>query len=213
MRGTVWFFLSAWLLVIAPALAAGDEEGFSRPGMYVGAGVTYATDIFEGQLEDAVGFPVDVDPSLGAHGVLGYRVLPFLAGEIQYEWVDEFSIAVSGVDSAALEAQALTGNLKLYLPLWRFQPYFLAGAGFARWKIEDKLGFGFSDDDISFAGRAGLGMDVYLTRNIVVNGGANVLLSNQSVALPMGDVDYLFYVSAGGGLQYRFSGLLPFVDD
>lgn len=199
------------LLVIAPALARAGEgaQEYTQPGPYLGVGVTYARDIFESEVERAFGVPVDVDPSLGAHAIIGYRWLSFLATELEYEWIDNFDVAVAGIDVLTLSAQTLTANVKAILPLWRVQPYLLAGAGATRWEIEDQLGLGISDNEIAFAGRAGVGFDFHLARSVVLNTHAGVVLTTQSVdGLPGGDIGHLFYlVSAGAGLQYNFSGL------
>jgi hypothetical protein len=64
-----------------------------------------------------------------------------------------------------------------------------------------------SSGETAFAGRAGAGIDVYLTRNIVLNAGASAVLTDTSLNSPVpggDDIDYLFYITAGGGLQYRF---------
>ena len=203
------------LLLVAPGLVRADEGSneFARPGSYLGGGFSYGIDIFENEIEDAFGVPVDVDTSLGAHAVLGYRWLPFLATEIEYEWIDDFDVAVAGTDAFRLGAQTLTANIKVILPIWRVQPFLLAGAGGTRWEINDQLGLGISGNEISWAARAGGGIDFHLTRNIVLNTNASVVLTTLSIDdLPAGDIDNLFYVSAGAGLQYRFSGFFGIGD-
>ncbi len=52
-----------------------------------------------------------------------------------------------------------------------------------------------------------MGVDLYLTRNIVLNAGANLVLANTRVdfrAVGGDKFDYLFYIAAGASLQYRF---------
>ena len=54
-----------------------------------------------------------------------------------------------------------------------------------------------------FAGRAGLGLDVYITPNIVLNAQGQIVLT--TVKKPdLGDIDDLNYVGFAAGLQYRF---------
>ena len=201
---------TAVALAMLPGAAAADEDDFSRSGVYFGVGGVYTQNgLVEDQVEDA--FPalnIDVDDSAGVSSVLGYRVLPFLATELQYEYVDGFDISASPFGKLlTVRAHTLTGNLKVIAPIWRVQPYLLAGVGLVRWDFDQKVaGLGISSGDTAFAGRAGGGVDLYLTRNIVLNAGANVVLSDTSIdAGPTGDdIDYLFYITAGGGLQYRF---------
>jgi hypothetical protein len=104
----------------------------------------------------------------------------------------------------------LTANLKAIAPIWRAHPYILVGAGFIRWEFDESGPAPdiFSSGETDFAGRAGAGIDFYLTRNIVLNAGANVVIANTSADFSSfsggDDFDYLLYISAGGGLQYRF---------
>ena len=55
----------------------------------------------------------------------------------------------------------------------------------------------------SAAGRAGLGLDLYITKNILVNTEASVVLTTLKKP-DVGDVDDLNYMSFAAGLQYRF---------
>ena len=207
----------AFALVLLPGFAAADDDGFSRSGPYIGIGGVYTQNgLIEDEFDDALpsGVDVDVDDSAGVNAVVGYRMLPWLAGELQYEYVDGYDVtAVSGPLKQTIEIKShvLTANLKAIVPIWRVHPYLLVGAGMVRWEFDEKgnvPGGLVSDGETDFAGRAGAGVDVYLTRNIVLNAGANVVLSNTTLGLgsiPGGDdVDFLFYTVAGGSLQYRF---------
>ncbi len=39
-------------------------------------------------------------------------MLPFLAVELEYQWISEFDIELSGVKAFSVEAHSLTANLK-----------------------------------------------------------------------------------------------------
>jgi len=99
-------------------------------------------------------------------------------------------------------------NLKLILPTWRFQPYLLLGVGGQYYDISassasESIGLDFSETGWSFAGRPAAGIDIYLTRSIVLNAElAGVLAAGNLSTIP--DVGDFFYISAGGGLQWRF---------
>lgn len=202
-------FSLATALVLLPGIGAAADDDFTRPGPYVGVGGVYTlNNLIEDQVEDAFpGVDVDVDDSAGVNAVVGYRMVSFLAAELQYEYVDGFDISAFGTKAITVRAHTFTGNLKVIAPIWRTQPYLLAGAGVVRWDFDDKLGVGISDGETAFAGRVGTGIDIFLTPNIVVNAGVDAVLTDTSLntSFPGGeDVDYLFYITAGGGLQYRF---------
>ena len=197
--------LLAILLVVLPGIASGDDdEGFSYSGFYVGVGGSYVTDTFEDDLSDALGVATDIKESWGVNAVLGYRILPFLAAEFEDEWIDEFDIKVLGINALSLEAQAFTANLKWLVPTWRIQPYLLTGVGVTRWKLTDKLGLGISETSTDFAGRLGAGLDVYITKHILVTAGASAVLSATDFSVAGQDVEPIFYVGGQAGIQYRF---------
>lgn len=200
----------ALVLGLAPTAALADEEGFSHGGLYFGAGGSYVTDTFESSLEDALddvvpgGVSVDIDESAGVNAVIGYRLLPFLAIEAEYEWIDDFDIKIDGVKAATLGANSGTVNLKWIVPTWRIQPYLLTGAGFTVWDFEDSLGLGLSETSTEFAGRLGLGLDLYLTHNLLLTAGANAVLTDTDFSIAGQNVSPIFYVGGQAGLQFRF---------
>lgn len=200
----------AAIVTLAPiAIVADEDEGFAHPGFYLGVGGSYVTDTFENSVQDAladagIGVSIDVDESWGANAVVGYRLLPFLAIEAEYEWIDEFDIRGNGTTVASLEAQSVTGNLKWIVPTWRIQPYLLTGLGATRWELEDDLGLGLSDTRWDLAGRLGLGLDLYLTHHLLLTAGANAVLTDTSVDLLGHEIRPFFYVGGQAGLQYRF---------
>jgi opacity protein-like surface antigen len=197
------------LLALAGALAGAGassaaDDDFTRRGAYVGVGGSYVSDVFEGEIEDALGVPVDVDPSGGVNAHVGYRLASFAALEAEYEWVDEFDIAVAGLDAASLEAHALTGNLKLIVPTWRIQPYLLLGLGAVRFELDEKLGLGLSEKDWALAGRAGVGVDVHLTRHLSLDVGASAVLTDEEVKVGASEINAIHFLSATAGLRFTF---------
>ncbi len=198
----------AILLVVLPGIAWGDDdEGFSHSGFYVGVGGSYVTDTFEDVLSDALGVSTDIKESWGVNAVLGYRILPFLAAEFEYEWIDEFDIKALGTTVASIETQAFTANLKWIVPTWRIQPYLLTGIGVARFKLTDKVNpppLKVSETTTDFAGRLGAGVDVYLTKHILLTVGASAVLTAIDFGPSGNEVDNIFYVGGQAGIQYRF---------
>ncbi|MEZ4218019.1 MAG: hypothetical protein R3E88_16145 [Myxococcota bacterium] len=204
-------------LLLAATARAGDG-GFARTGAYIGAGGTWVTDVFEDDVADfasgLAGTNVDVDihDTWGATALLGYRALPFLAVEAQYEYVDDFGVDASGAGVSGrvdLRGHVLTGNLKLVLPTWRIQPYVLAGLGVVWYRASggiSGLGAAVFEDDRAFAGRVGAGVDLVLSESWLLQVGASAVLTTEELSsnATAEDLDGIHYVGAGATLQYRF---------
>ena len=91
------------------------------------------------ELAGAVGIPlppVRYDDSWGVNARVGYRALPFLALETEYEWLDGIGILTPIGRVAEYRPQTLTGNVKLIAPTWRVQPYLVAGGGVGFWRVD-----------------------------------------------------------------------------
>jgi opacity protein-like surface antigen len=201
----------ALFLLLLPAVASAGDYG--RFGPYIGVGGSLSLDFFEGEVEDALddvapGIDVDVDEAWGANARVGLRLFSPLAVEVQYEWLSPYDISAHPFGSAEIEQHVVTANLKLYLPIWRVQPYLLAGAGLQYYEIDGTVGpIDIDESDSAFAARAGLGLDVYLTRHLLVNAEASALLSDETIDLGIpgaDDIHGLHYLSVQAGLQYRF---------
>lgn len=203
----------ACALLVAALPATGSAEDYSRFGPYLGVGASLSLDFFEDEVEDALedvvpGVSVDVDEAWGANARAGLRLLSPLAIEVQYEWLSPYDISVQPLGTVELEQHVVTGNLKLYLPIWRVQPYLLGGVGVQYYQLDGTVGpLDVDESDTAFAARVGLGLDVYLTRNLLVNAEASGLLSDETIDIPVPgveDIHGLHYLSVQAGLQYRF---------
>lgn len=188
---------------LVPATASADD--FDRFGPYLGLNAAWGYPLFEDQAQDVIP-GATLDPSWGLNTRAGIRLLSFLALEAQYEWMNDFK-----VDSPSpfppdvnIMGHTLTGNVKFYIPVWRIQPYLLAGFGFTRYKFE-ATGFSTVTDNF-FAGRVGGGADIYLTKSWALNAEVSALLtaSDVSTSLSSDDLQSLHYLSASLGLMYRF---------
>jgi opacity protein-like surface antigen len=182
----------------SPAWAQSDD--FARRGAYLGVAGTYA--IYtkaEDELEDAFGGvfgDVDLDNPFGLNARAGYRFHSHFAAEGEFEWLSEADFDTDGAGSGNLpNGFVFTANGKAYALKGRFQPYVMAGPGFM---IVDGDG---SDDlggeEADFAARFGAGLDIYITRNILVD-------LHASYVLPVDDLEDLDFVSIGWGFGYRF---------
>jgi opacity protein-like surface antigen len=197
-------------IALAAAPAAAAPPHYRASGFYLGAGTSFVrNELAEEQVDEILppGVDVDVDDTWGVRGIFGYRLFSFLGAEVEYEHVGAFDVSAFGTDLARVRADVVTANLKAILPLWRVQPYLLAGIGGARWGFDDEIGVGLPDGDTAVAGRLGAGIDFHLTRRLVLDAGADVVLSDASLDVPgVSDVDYLGYLTLGASLQYRFTG-------
>ncbi len=219
--------LAAGLMMVSvPSFAFADDDPFDRPGPYVGLSGMYQTNVFEGRVEDLlqdeagpVPISVSIEDSGGLGALVGYRVASFFAAELQYEWVDEYDIKagvgpLSKASIYSITGHTLTGNTKFIIPFWRIQPYLVVGVGFSTWDVDRgprAAAIELLDPDIDIkngkqtdlAARAGLGLDLYVTENIVINAQGQAVLSTLKKP-DLGDIDDLNYVGFSAGLQYRF---------
>jgi hypothetical protein len=167
-----------------------DELVYDRDGWYAGIGGGYAFAEFDDGNADDSGF-------VNLRG--GYHFLRFAALEAQLEYMPEFgsgSGSYAGVDTAVWSAWL---NMKGYPTApWTglVQPYALFGIA---WMWERRTGpaINGSDEDGAFAMRFGGGLDIYVTKNIV-------LTADGSWVMPTGGLEDLQHVTVGGAVQYRF---------
>ncbi len=165
-----------------------QEDDYGRSGPYLGLGMGFGWEQFEG----TGGFS-NFDNALGLEGWAGFRLSPYLAAEVQLEYLDRFNTSFMGskIDSHAL---TFTGNLKAYLMTGPVQPFAVVGLGFMHFKSE---GLGVEVSDTGSAIRFGGGVDLYDSANLSF--GATL-----SYVLALGAVDGRDYLSLVLGIQYRF---------
>lgn len=196
------------VLLAASAARADGEPDFTRSGAYLGVGASYNVNLVEAFLD---GTPIlediDVSNSWGVNTRLGYRVGSWFALEAEYEWLDRMNARLAGVDVGSLQVQSATVNLRLIGPFARFQPYLLLGAGALFSDVNTPFNQ-LTVDHSAFAGRIGVGLDVYLTQNLYLNAGAEGVLSPAEVKLNVGGINEsehgLGYVTIQAGLGWRF---------
>ena len=205
------------LVLCAASPASGETDDYARRGLYAGVGGAYVIEQFD--LPDATlrlpespisHFDVDGGDSWGAEARVGYRFHPNLAAEGQLQYYDNFGIDVAEPADASpsrefftLNGLSFMGNVKGYPFTGRVQPYGLVGLGLLwlhaihaqapRVGLDDR----FDDHEVGFAGRIGVGIDGYLTQNLLLNVEASYLL-------PTGDVSDFRMVPISLGVQYRF---------
>ena len=186
-------------LAALPAAAQDGPQDYARTGIYAGVGIeggVYTR--FDHELEKGLpGFDFDTDAAAGFDVFAGYRVQRYVAAELEFEMLPRAETRVSGFGKVGtLETWTLTSNLKLLPFSGRVQPFAVAGVGALHAKVSAN-GSQADESEADFAARFGGGVDVYLTPQVVV-------WARSTYVLPTGDVDFVDYVSFGGGLQYRF---------
>ena len=232
-RQALWTLVAAPLLFVGAALAEEsppDDDPYDRPGLYLGLSGVYSHNLFDQEIEDflsdelAQDIRVDIEDSKGINARLGYRVASWFAAELQYEWIDSYevegSVVIGGTPFGGkiydIGGHTLTLNTKWIVPFWRIQPYLLLGAGYSLYDVNrgvlagpvealgDDINIG-SGKQSGFSGRGGLGLDLYLSRNVVLTTEATALLTTDDFDAPdEGAIDNLYYLSVSAGLQYRF---------
>lgn len=209
-----------------------DDDPFDRPGFYAGISGVYTHNFFDKQienfLEDQLGQKgsVDIQDSGGVSARVGYRAASWFAAEVQYEWIAPYAVDVSGDFGPGgstiggrlydIEGHTLTVNTKWIIPFWRIQPYLLLGAGYSFYDVgRGPMAAPLEAEDANiqidggkqnaFAGRAGLGLDLYLTEKIVLMTEATAMVTTKNFETPsQGAIDDLYYLAFSAGLQYRF---------
>ena len=202
---------------------AGADDDLARRGYYINLGGAYAVDRIDattlGVLLAVPPVAMGDDASWGLNVRAGYRRTSWLALEIQYEWMDGFSIRQLGPSAfgpanaiiATYRPDVTTVNAKFHLPIWRTDPYLVVGGGFVSYDVDftqPLVTLGRSDN--AFAFRGGAGLDFYLTKQLVLNVEGSYVLNTDSTTIPLSPagqtstIDDLYYISLGAGLTIRF---------
>jgi opacity protein-like surface antigen len=195
-------------LLTRAARADDAAVDFGRPGFYLGVGASRSVNLIEAFLDgQAVLDEIQVSDAWGVNARAGYRLTSWLALEGEYEWLNDFHAELAGQRIGSLGLQSATANLKFILPVRRFQPYFLIGAG----ALFSSVDTGFHELEVephAFAGRIGIGFDVYLTQNLILNSGVEGVLSPAKITLNLGPQSFsqsgLGTLTFQLGLGYRF---------
>jgi opacity protein-like surface antigen len=167
-----------------------EEPVYDRDGWYAGIGGGIAFSEFDEGNADDSGLV-----NLRA----GYHFLRFAALEVQLEYEPEFGSGsgnYAGVDTALWSAWLAAKGYPTAPWTGPVQPYLLGGIAWM-WKRQTGPAVDGSEEDGAFAMRVGGGLDVYVTRNVV-------LTVDSSWVVPTGNLEDLWHVTLGGAVQYRF---------
>ncbi|MBW2275536.1 MAG: porin family protein [Deltaproteobacteria bacterium] len=190
-------------MLFASAASAGD---WTRPGWYLGAGGGGGFNFFNKFIkEEFPGSGVTIDSAGSANVRGGYRVWPWLALEAMYEGTYDSQINLNGDNLAKLSTHSFLANLKLFLPIKRFQPYIAVGPGaqYGDFRGDGPLNI-FDTTRWDFTLRTALGLDFYITEHWVIDGeiAPSIRFTDYS-NIPSKSTDNVT-MTVSIGVQYRF---------
>ncbi len=206
MRRARYVFVLLASLALLPTSAGADD--FDRDGWYLGLNYAQGFNFVQEAVDAISGGDLDSGDTWGLNVRGGYRFFSWLALEVNYEFMDNFTTNGS-FGSTDIQSNTITVGPKFLIPTWRIQPYLLLGFGTQGATLDFTRAFPrlYGDGrttDWNPAARPGLAIACYITQNVVANlEVAGVLVAgkfeNQSMSL-----SDPIYLSIGGGLQYRF---------
>jgi outer membrane protein W len=145
---------------------------------------------------------VDVeDTNWGGEMRAGYRFHPHLAAELQGQYNGLYEVRANTVGRPSLgsvEIITSTANLKAYALRGPVQPYALGGVGIMWADTEDRVaGAKLPLGDVEFAGRGGIGVDMYISPMLAIN-------VEGSYVAPTGDLAGYGVAAIVCGAQWHF---------
>lgn len=161
-----------------------------RTGAYFGAAFFYAAENFDDR--------VIVKSSTGGAAFVGYRLAPVVAVEVRYEGFDGFDLkGTSG--RGEIDGSVVTFGAKAYPFKGPIQPFlgFGLGAAFFKQKLVFNDGSRSRENENDLALRFAAGLDLWLTKNLVLNAEAAYLS-------PADDLSNLEATLLSTGLTFRF---------
>ena len=177
---------------------------YGTKGFYAILAGTYAAeDLSETKKDIEAQLPlredVDFSNSLGFNARAGYRWHPNLAGELQFEWIDEFELENTGQAEGSVESLwSLTANAKAFLSTGRFEPFAVVGMGY--YSVGDSSVEGAATEKVpdngAFGVRGGGGIEIYLTENLALN-------TEATYNFGTADLDDLRYLSFSWGVLFK----------
>ena len=202
-------FVILFLLIagpLSPGLSFAGE--YTDTGGYIVLGGLYGVEDFQ-DFEDA-----SVDDSWGFEFRGGYRFNDYLAVEGEYDYLDGFDMKVPiplfGRKRFTFDGGLVTANVKAYLPLGRFQPYAIFGAGVMWADLRTSYPVGWVcgpwwcssayariDNSTSFVLKYGVGTDIHIDDNWAIT-------LDATYVQPFASLEDLQYVSFAWGFRYRY---------
>lgn len=208
MRSMIMALVSGALLLSGSAALADEDEDspFAREGGYLGLSAQVTFGIFREDDLVMQNLGADVSDGYGLALRGGWRHSPHLATELLMGVVIDRDYRVKDFtvpSTTDTETREITGTYNVKVPFLtdRIQPYAVAGMGIYYLKRANTT----KDDMVSFLIRGGLGLDVYVTENWVVNAeGIYMYPTSKGIVAPNTSKVRLDYVALNVGFSYRF---------
>lgn len=165
------FFVTLAAMSLSTAAQADD---YSRAGWYAGGNFAQGFNFITEVIDTKTGSKIDTEDTWGLNLRGGYRFNSWLAVEGIYEFMEGFETQ-SLLGSTTTRTSTFMIGPKFVLPFWRTQPYLGIGLGTQHGEFKyqvnsirdiDRNG---SKSDWSLAMRPALGLDFYITEQIVAN--------------------------------------------
>lgn len=180
------------------------DAPYDRNRFYFGLGAIFGVeDLHVGAQPTSTGTAsVDVeDTNWGGEMRAGYRFHPHLAAELQGQYNGLYEVRANTVGRPSLgsvEVITSTANLKAYALRGPVQPYALGGVGIMWADTEDRVaGAKLPLGDVEFAGRGGIGVDMYISPMLAIN-------VEGSYVAPTGDLAGYGVAAIVCGAQWHF---------
>jgi opacity protein-like surface antigen len=181
-----------------------SADDFDRRGWYVGVGVGVGVDFLSDFVENATSGTVKINPTGSFNARGGYRAFSWLAFEGMYEGVYQMSTELDGVEVSRHSFHSILFNVKFIVPIWRIQPYFILGAGPQQGSFDGEGPLALLDEARwDAAVRTGFGLDIYATKNWLINFELAPSIRFRDYILPTTSTDNVT-LTFTGGVQYRF---------
>jgi opacity protein-like surface antigen len=150
------FLILCATIMVLFTLSINAEADPAETGFYLGGGVAYAWENFDGDF--------DFDDAWGLNAFAGYRFMRHIALEGNFNWYDDFE---SDSTNANVEIWTLMLDLKAMYPVYndRLVPYLRVGGGY----MDVKASAGSLDaNNEDFAYNFGGGVDYYVTDQVSI---------------------------------------------
>jgi opacity protein-like surface antigen len=203
---------TASILCVLFASTPGAADDYADPGPYLFLGGLTAFENFGGEAQGKF------DNSLGFDMRFGWRLMDYLAAEIEGNFISGFDVDIptqeGGTAKLTSEGGNVTFNVRGVLPMGRLEPYAVVGIGgmwsdlrtrfntgticypgwYGWWCEGTQTRLGKAG---SFVAKFGLGTDFWLSE-------AFGLTVDASYVLPTGDLNDQQYIKLGWGARMKF---------
>jgi opacity protein-like surface antigen len=178
------------LLFVALFASSAFAQDYARNGVALGGGLGFAGEDFDFS-------SVSFDDTGAMNLFASYRFHPHLAVDMRVEQTGLFEGDVGPTDFE-VDISSLTLNMQAFILTGQFQPYVGGGLGYGEVHVDiDGPGFGGDDDDSDPLWRLFLGLDAYVTPNVVL--GAEL-----GYNFGVDDLDDFDYWTLNALISYRF---------